>query len=274
VTVSPNFFTKLRTALVPTAVSNWAARRSRFATQFIECATWNEAVIGSAGYTDLEILDRVDSATRSVIARDAAFERDGVLFHEQEYRLPIADALQAAHARDSFLRVIDFGGALGSVYWQHRSLLAPINATWVVVEQPHFVERGRALPTSEISFLTDIHTAIDTINPNVILLSSVLQYLPDPIATLQRLIETTGADIVIDRTPMHEGPENIPTIQKVPPHIYPGSYPAWIISQSQLTHCFPPAASLTWFSGIEPAGQTRKGTVFHWKGVATHRGDL
>lgn len=270
--VSPSFLTRLRSAVVPHSVSSWAARRSKHATQFIECNSWIEAQSASAGYADLEILNRVESATRSVIACEAAFERDGVLFHEQEFRLPVINALRAAHGRDSFLRVIDFGGALGSAYWQHRSLLTPINTTWAVVEQTHFVERGRALPTSEVTFYADLQTAIDEIEPNVILLSSVLQYLPDPIDTVQGLLSASNADIIVDRTPMHVGPTNIPTVQKVPAHIYPGSYPAWIISQPQLTSHFPPNVSLNWFAGIEPDGQTRQGTPFQWKGFAAQRG--
>ena len=268
------FIRRLRSAAVPSSISSWAARRSKFAVQFDERSSWSEAVEQSSGYSDHEIISRVESATQSVLAGEGAFERDGVLFHQQEYRLPIADALNAIRERDSFLRVVDFGGALGSVYWQHRQLLAPLDTTWAVVEQPHFVDRGNALPTAEVTFFTDLHAALETVEPNVVLFSSVLQYLPDPMATLRDLLRISAADLILDRTPMHAGSRNIPTIQKVPEHIYPGSYPAWIISQSQLTDLLSPLGSLTWFPGIEPAGQTRQGTHFQWQGAIAHRSEL
>jgi putative methyltransferase (TIGR04325 family) len=269
---SPNFFSRLRTALVPAKVSSWAARRSRYTTQFIECASWEQAVGDSTGYTNSEILDRVDAATRAVISGEVLFELDGVLFHESEYRTPVADALLAAQSRDGYLRVIDFGGALGSLFWQHRPLLAPFDPTWAIVEQDNFVMRGRELPTTDVSFHHDLDAALELVQPNVILLSSVLQYLPDPLEIVRKLgqiSEVGRADVVIDRTPMHVGECNIPTVQKVPEHIYRGSYAAWIISRSELEACFPSSHSLTWFPGIEPAGLTRQGTPFEWMGLLT-----
>jgi putative methyltransferase (TIGR04325 family) len=257
---------KLRGAIVPPALSNWAARHSKYATKFHQVDTWSQAVSGSNGYSDPEIILRVDSATRSVISGNAAFERDGFLFAEPDTRWPILTGLLQAHARDGYLRVVDYGGALGSVYWQHRSHFAGLNVLWGVVEQENFVQYGRNLPSTEISFFTDLDLAISTIAPNVILFSSVLQYLADPFALLSRVIPETQATIILDRTPTSKSPTNIPVIQRVPAHIYAGSYPAWIISRTQLDSHLAPRDSQIVFAGIEPSTRTDKGLLVNWQG--------
>jgi len=257
---------KARQSLVPPAISEWAARRGKYVTQFSEVKSWDQATENSVGYADSGILERVDAATREVIAGNAIYERDGFLFRDQEYRWPLATALLFTYARDSYLKVVDFGGSLGSAYWQHRNLLPADKVTWTVVEQPHFVERGTDLPTSEISFTVDLNAALAE-KPNVVLLSSVLQYVPDPMSLIDQVVESAPATLLIDRSPMHAGASNIPTVQHVPSHIYTGSYPAWIISRSQLADRLKPRGSVVWFPGIEPNGRTRQGTQFEWQGL-------
>ena len=259
-------FNKLRVALVPPVLSNWAVQHSKYATKFRQVDTWSQAVSGSSGYSDPEIILRVDSATRLVIAGKAAFERDGFLFTEPDTRWPILAGLLQAHARDGHLRVVDYGGALGSVYWQHRAHFTGLNIVWGVVEQESFVQCGKNLPTSEIGFFTDLDLAVSTIAPNVILFSSVLQYLVDPFALLSKVIQETQAVIIIDRTPTSTSPTNIPVIQRVPAHIYSGSYPAWIISQSELDSRLAPRDSQIVFDGIEPSTRTDKGLLVNWQG--------
>ena len=256
----------LRAAIVPPFLSNWAVQRSKYTAKFEQVDTWTQAVSGSVGYSDPGIISRVDTATRSVMAGNAVFERDGTLFTEPNIRWPVLAGLLQAHARDGYLRVVDFGGALGSVYWQHRSNLAGLDVAWAVVEQENFVQRGGSLPTTEVTFFNDLELALATVAPNVILFSSVLQYLADPLALLSRVIQETQATIIIDRTPMSTSPVNVPVIQRVPDHIYTASYPAWIISQSELDLCLAPRDSQFVFDGIEPNARTDKGLLVSWHG--------
>lgn len=258
-------------ALVPPFVSEWAVRRSKYSTRFIEVASWDTAIRNSTGYSDSDILDRVDASTRLVISGEAAYERDGFTFNQPDVRWPVLAGLLHAHARDGYLRVLDFGGSLGSTYWQHRRLLANAVDQWAIVEQQGFIERGKALPTSDIDFHADLNTAIDHVQPNVILFSSVLQYLEDPVSMVSQLWRDTTADIVIDRTPMWSGPENVATIQQVPVHLYQGSYPAWIISEPLLLRLFEFDGSVTKFMGIESDTQTSGGKDVTWQGLLVTR---
>jgi len=85
-------------------------------------ATWAEAKAASGGYDDPAILDRVRNATRAVRDGRAAWERDGTLFEKPWAHEPLLNALRhIAAAEGGKLDIVDFGGALGSTWWQHRA---------------------------------------------------------------------------------------------------------------------------------------------------------
>jgi putative methyltransferase (TIGR04325 family) len=73
------------------------------------------------------------------------------------------------------LTVLDFGGSLGSTYFQNRKFLNFIgDLSWNIVEQPHFVKTGRLYFQNEIlHFYYDVEECVKKENPNVLILSSV-----------------------------------------------------------------------------------------------------
>jgi len=235
--------------------------------------SWEAAESAANGYDSREIIDRVVRSTRAVKAGSGLFERDGIVFHNPEYRWPVAYALAASAAAHGELRVLDVGGSLGSVYWQHRGLLTPDISAWTILEQKAFVDEGRSLDLDPLTFATDLVDA-ERFGPwHVALFSSVLQYVPQPWETLASILDTGVDYLVIDRTPLHPGPSDIPTLQRVPAHIYPASYPAWILSESRLQQALNGWQILARFPGIEPAMRTSGGTEFTWSGlIATRAG--
>src|SRR5262245_37179159 len=109
-------------------------------------STWADARSLSTGYDAPDILEKVRRSTLAVVSGSAAFERDSVAFENTEYSLPLlACLLYVATRSANRLDVLDFGGSLGSSYWQNRKLLTHLDhLRWSVVEQPHFVEVGAA----------------------------------------------------------------------------------------------------------------------------------
>jgi putative methyltransferase (TIGR04325 family) len=140
-------------------------------------STWKEASLRSSGYDSKQILEKVLAATLKVKNGEAVFERDSVLFDEVEYSWPVTSALMWMAARNNGkLNVLDFGGALGSSYFQNRVFLDGLSeVNWLVIEQEKFVRVGnQKISDDKLSFCDDIKK-IDLKNkPNVILLSSVL----------------------------------------------------------------------------------------------------
>jgi putative methyltransferase (TIGR04325 family) len=261
-----------RSWVVPTGVSEWAALRSRHLTQFDDNAgTWEAAQAQSSGYDANEILVKVQECTEAVLRGDAAFERDGVAFGSPEYRWPVLVGLLEVAAREGELKVLDFGGSLGSVYWQHRKFFTGLKVSWGVIEQPEFVTAGKELNQSSIDFFPNVTDYLKSGTPNVVLLSSVLQYLPNPEQTLRELLATSANTLILDRTPMSAADSNVPCLQVVPTHIYAGSYPAWVFSKNWLHTQLAGWEIIAEFNGIEPDGQTKKGIHFAWDGLIARR---
>ena len=229
--------TLLRSLLPPLAVQwlrRWGGWTSRFNGNF---ATWAEARQASTGYDSTLILERVLAATREVRAGRAAFERDSVRFAQSETNHPLLAGLLYVAARNGGkLAVADFGGSLGSVYWQHRRWLETLAAVrWSVVEQPHFVAAGRQeLADARLGFYSSLAECVAQEQPTVLLLSSVLSYLEAPQDLLAEAIRAKFSYILIDRTPCLEGAPDRLTVQQVPRTIYPASYPCWLLARSSL----------------------------------------
>lgn len=209
-------------------------RRMRFEGNY---KTWAEATALCTGYDTESILEKVLEATLKVKRGEAVFERDSVLFDEIQYSWPVTAALMWAAARNNGnLHVLDFGGSLGSSYFQNRKFLSQLKAvSWHVVEQAHFVEKGkRFIEDDVLIFHSSIEESVKSISPNVILLSSVAQYLQNPEMLFDQ-INSLGADVLIfDRTPFIDAPQNTICIQRVPSEIYRASYPMWLLSKNKL----------------------------------------
>jgi putative methyltransferase (TIGR04325 family) len=203
---------------------------------FGDYKTWEAAQSDSLGYDEEGILEKVATSARQVLAGKAAFERDSVLFFEPEENEFIVNATQKAintieeRNSDKGLRILDFGGSLGSTYFQNRSFL-PHLEKWCVVEQEHFVELGKKeFEDSILSFELNIETAYQKIKPQIVLFNSVLQYLKKPYEILDDLEKLPVDYLLIERTPVADLPKDKITKQVVPNYIYKANYPSWIFS--------------------------------------------
>ena len=207
--------------------------------------SWDEACkaarVRGEGYDQLRILDRVARATREVISGKAAFERDSVLFERADYPYPVlACLLQIAAGNKGHLSVLDFGGALGSLYHQCRPFLRGLEKLrWRVVEQPHFVAAGRAdFQTDELQFFTSVAECLSIETPDVALFSGVLQYLEEPQIPVDAACRA-GMAVLVDRTPMVATETDVFTVQTVPASIYAASLPFRAFGTKSLQRLIP-----------------------------------
>ena len=196
--------------------------------------SWEEAMAASTGYDSGTILEKTKTALLKVKKGEAAYERDSVLFDEIQYAWPLLAGLMwvAAHSGGK-LNVLDFGGSLGSTYFQNRAFLSALpGVRWNIVEQSSHVEIGKAyFEDDNLRFYSGIAECLADTQPNVVLLSGVLQYLKSPYDVLASLMDSPCEMMIIDRTPFWDGPLDRLCVQTVPPSIYPASYPSWIFSR-------------------------------------------
>lgn len=191
----------------------------------------------STGYDAAAIVERTRSALLKVVRGEAAFERDSVTFDQLERPGPVLDLLlQAAAENGGHLSVLDFGGALGSTYFHCRSFLAGAKTLeWSIVEQPAHVACGRRdFANEQLRFYATIAECLAERRPTVLLLSGVLQYLPEPWTFLHDAATPGFQHIIIDRLAVIDAPRDRLTVEVVAPRIYPASYPAWFLSRPNL----------------------------------------
>lgn len=200
-------------------------------------ASWQEAQSKSTGYDAQIILEKVKDSLLKVKNGSAVYERDSVVFDEIQYSwLLLTGLMYAAAQNNGQLSVLDFGGSLGSSYYQNKKFLDGLESvTWSIVEQPNFVECGKTnFADGVLKFYDDVNQCLVEQSPNVLILSSVLQYIEKPYVLLEKLLEYKFDMIIIDRTPFSRTSKDIITIQRVPPSIYPASYPCWLLSEPKL----------------------------------------
>jgi len=202
---------------------------------------WEEAASQATGYDSDIILRKVEEATRKVMEGEAVYERDSVLFEEPEYNWPLLAALlYVAANQQGKLDILDFGGSLGSTYFQNRIFLRKLEyVRWNVVEQPHFTKTGEGKFSSEqLRFYSSISECLHEGQTDTILLSSVLQYIEKPYELLKEIVSFDFSTIIIDRMPFNTADRNRICIQKVPPSIYDASYPCHLLSKHDFIDFF------------------------------------
>ena len=200
--------------------------------------SWDGATRSSTGYDAGVILEKTCAALLKVKNGEAVYERDSVLFDKIQHSFPVlAGLLRAAQVHDGRLCVVDFGGALGSSYFQCRDFLKVVRQLeWLVVEQPAHIACGRKnFESDQLRFYNTLEECAAGHQPNALLLSSVLQYLPNPYEVLQKLLSHRISHVIIDRTAFLANDRERLTVQHVPDSIYPASYPAWFFSETKFT---------------------------------------
>jgi len=203
--------------------------------------TWVEAKNASTGYDSEKILEKVKSSLLKVKNGDAVFERDSVIFEEVQYSWPfIAGLMYAAAKCQGKLNVLDFGGSLGSSYYQNKKFLDGLNqVTWSIVEQKKFVDIGKQYFEDErLNFFYNVKDCIKKKKPKTLVLASILQYIENPYELLNDILVYDFDIIIIDRTYFNIQNRNVIKLQVVPPEIYEASYPCWFFDENYFIEYF------------------------------------
>ena len=208
---------------------------------FGDYSSWSAAKLKAGSYANSEILHKTRDAMLKVKTGHAAYERDSVLFDTVHHSWPLLACLQRAALENyGCLSVLDFGGSLGSSYFQCKAFLPNIDKLeWSIVEQKDHVECGkREFEDDILAFYYNIEDCLKARNPNVILLSSVLQYIEKPYDLLSSIFNNRFSNVIVDRSPFRRVKQDMITVQKVSPKIYDVCYPSWIFSDCKFKAFF------------------------------------
>jgi putative methyltransferase (TIGR04325 family) len=203
--------------------------------------SWEAAKSKCHGYDDVKILERVLESTIKVKNGEVPYERDSIVFRQKIYSFPVLAALMWIGIRNNNkLNVLDFGGSLGTSYFQNLDFLKSLSEiNWCIVEQKHFVDEGKAiLADKNLHFFYSINECISEFKINFVLLSSVIQYIEKPYDLINEIVSKDLDYIMIDRTLLINKPYDRLTIQEVPGKIYKASYCCWFLSKLKFMKLF------------------------------------
>jgi putative methyltransferase (TIGR04325 family) len=226
--------------LVPSPFQKWiSALRPKYGWSG-NYASWDEAVKSSTGYDADLIVDKVKESLMKVKRGEAAFERDSVVFDKHEYVWPVLSGLLwIAAMRQGKLNVLDFGGSLGSTFFQYQKFFNALAVRWNIVEQEKFIRCGKQyFEDDRLRFYATASECLKHQDIDVVLFSSVLPYLEKPYNILQEIVDLEPPFMIFDKMPfLLHGVSDRLTVQVVPSSIYAASYPAWFFNEGKF-HAF------------------------------------
>jgi putative methyltransferase (TIGR04325 family) len=212
----------------------FSKRKNHTSGWFGNYSSWDAVNAVAGGYDSDIILNTTKQAILQVKNGDAVYERDSVIFTEKQCPYALLAYLQLSAAlKKTALHILDFGGSLGSTYYQIKEYLTKeVCASWNVVEQAHYVACGKEFFEDDVlKFYPTIEACKAVKNISLVVLSSVVQYLEKPHEFLKQLVSHNFDFLLFDRTAFNSKSKDRLTLQVVPAEIYPASYPSWFFDQ-------------------------------------------
>lgn len=233
--------------------------------------SWNEAQKHTTGYNAANILEKVKQASLKVKNGEAIYERDSFVFDTLQHHWPLLACIQTAAIENNLkLSVLDFGGSLGSNYnYIKKAVPLAVDINWSIVEQDHFVTCGKEFfETDKLHFFYTVNEMVAAMGtPDVVLLSSVLQYLPDYEKFIIEFNQLKAKYILITRTAyVNNNEAGFWTVQKVPAFIYDASYPAYFFNEKEFETRFPDYEKVCSFNDPFTQPTVVSGKNVYWGG--------
>lgn len=116
--------------------------------------------------------------------------------------------LSAVYSIGEVKNVVDFGGAAGIHYYLFKSFV-PNLKSWLVIETTAMVEQQAQNSDKKLKYCTLKSLTTENFNCDLLYLSGSLQYVEDPLHTLNYLLSTNPKAVLISRTPFNDLETNV-----------------------------------------------------------------
>ena len=108
------------------------------------------------------------------------------------------------------LRVLDYGGNVGNLYYAYRKYLNAQKVDWVVLDLPKIVETGRTVAAERGAIELRLFPSTDLFpDANFVLLSGAYHYWQGTVADFLNRFTNPPQHVLINRSPMVDG--DVPT---------------------------------------------------------------
>jgi putative methyltransferase (TIGR04325 family) len=203
--------------------------------------SWEEAAQNSDGWDAAVITSKTLDVSLKLRDGQVEYQQDTVIYKSIRYSSTIvAFLLLSLERHKDKLNLVDFGGSLGTNYYQNRKLLRQLTQTpvaWNIVELPviaklgaeHFAEANLRF----FSSLDQLESQLGVVPP-AFLFSGSLQCLPTPFAVLDRVIQLGASILAFDRLLVGSSDSDAILIQHPNPEKYfDASCPVWRFSKKR-----------------------------------------
>lgn len=164
----------------------------------------------SATYDDKSLTDVIVSKNR--ILKESLEDKKGYNLNFVLLRPLIA----FLNINKTEIHVLDLGGSAGTHFFIARRFLSKIEKfKWAVIETPSLVEAAKVFENEELQFFVEIESAKKHLGKiDLILASSVFQYMQDPLGELEKIINLDANWLFITRTALSKNESTSTHIQK------------------------------------------------------------
>jgi putative methyltransferase (TIGR04325 family) len=211
--------------------------------------------LGFSGYQEQDFIEKLTSAARNVRDGESPYERDSVVFSSPQHSWPLVASLLISINGRNIISVLDYGGGLGTTYWQNRSFLVSkkVKISWTILEQEALVKIGRdEFINEELNFLYELDEVKE--RPDIVIFGSSLCYLPAPYDVMKKIFKLGPKFIVLDRTPFVLGRDDLFAVQFVPANIYRAALPIVSLSEENFKRIMETEYDLVgkWICDMQP----------------------
>ena len=186
---------------------------------FFEYQNWEEAVLNSTGYSNVEVLEEYKKI-------NSALKFDEIICYEPRY-IELFCALQRCKNDIGSHRIADFGGGNGYLgYAAKKFLNYPI--IWEVFEISEFVEIYKNIGQGDILFKN--FEEYEKSNYNITLFSCSIQYCQEPYEIFEKAIKKSDF-VILSRIPFIKKYKEKITVQEVELNHKSFSWPAYFFGE-------------------------------------------
>jgi len=212
--------------------------------------------LGLGGYEEDSFFEKLKHSAGLVRDGLAIYERDTVVFDRIEYAWELLASLMLVSQRKDQIKIVDFGGGLGTSYRQNSSILklAGITTLWTVIEQPKLIHIGKSEFENDFLRFIPSLSELDSHDLDAVLFGGSFCYLEDPYNILNQIFLIGPPYIIFDRTPFTDASEDKVAVQFVPESIYKAALPIITFSASKFKNLMNQEYELIvdWSCGMQP----------------------
>ena len=196
--------------------------------------SWQDAMKDCTGYDDPSITEKVLSSILATKDQSDRYERDtSIIEGTPDFAFSSLRWIKS-FAKDNKINLVDFGGSLGSSFFQLKPFLDDYSVSWNIVEQAHVAVVGKSkLENDQLKFFSNIQNIPNASSISTFFSSSAIQYLQDPYKVLHDLNLGRFNYLIFDRLSVLESDKDRLTIQVVPKKRYKAIYPCWFLSKKK-----------------------------------------